>query len=254
MIRGLAAVAAAATCLLAASCSTSPAGVALPRLEPGANPPGEMAIVRGRLVRSGACQAIADGGGTVVVIWPRTAQARVAGNGTTVIIWVFARTDPPIRTGDEVELTGIVMVDDLSGFARLPDDPGCRGSRYLVVRQAAASSAGVILPHLEPGAHPPGEAATLRGRLVRSGPCLAVAGNGNTVVIWPRTAQARIAGNGTTVVIWVFARSDPPIRTGEEIELTGIIMVDDISGFARLPDEPGCRTGRYLVVREARPH
>jgi hypothetical protein len=157
MIRGFAA---ALILLAAASCRTSPVAFELPRLKPGAGPPGETMILRGPLIRSGACLALEGNGNTVViwprsgtaeaqrigintiVVWPATAEARVAGNGTTIVVWPFRRTDPPIRTGEEVELAGIVTatVDNIAGFARIPDDPGCRSGRYLLLREERPAS------------------------------------------------------------------------------------------------------------------
>ena len=117
------------------------------------------------------------------------------------------------------------------------------------------TSSDVVLTRLSSDALPPGEAATVRGMLVRSGPCLAVQGNGTTVIIWVRAAAAETRGGGTVVVIWPRGRaSGPPIRTGEEVEMAGIIVtIDNITGYARVPDDPGCRSARYLVVRDARP-
>lgn len=150
MIRGLA----AAALLAAASCSTAPEGLALPRLEAGASPPGEPVNFTGRLVRSGACLAALDsnGGGTTVIIWARAARARAGGN--VLVVWPFGRANPPILMGGEVEMAGlIVTADNLSGFARIPADPGCRGERYLLLREARSapleSSAGSA------GARPP---------------------------------------------------------------------------------------------------
>lgn len=142
MIRGLAAAAVAASTLFAAaSCGAAPEGLTLPRLKAAANPPGEAVTLMARLVRSGSCLAAIDGGGgAVVIIWPRTALARVGGNGNTVVIWPFGRTLPPIRMGEEIEMAGIIVsADHISGLARLPDDPGCRGGRYLLLREARSA-------------------------------------------------------------------------------------------------------------------
>jgi hypothetical protein len=131
---------------------------------------------------------------------------------------------------------------------------------------------GLVLPRLKAAVDPPGTPAQLTGRLFRSGACLAVEGNGSTVIVWPRTANARSSpgngnvivvwpraavadteGNGTIVIIWPFGRmAGRPLRTGEPVELQGIIMADDIAGFAHVPAEPGCR-GPGFVVREGRP-
>lgn len=131
------------------------------------------------------------------------------------------------------------------------------GAAALALLGASCRTApdGVFLTRLESDTLPRGETVTLRGTLVRRGPCLAVEGNGTTVVIWVRAAVAEGAGNGTTVIIWARGRaSGPPVRTGEEVEIAGIIVtIDNITGYARLPDDPGCRSARYLVVREARP-
>lgn len=140
MIRGLAAFAfAASTLFAAASCSAAPAGIALPRLEEGASPPGEAVALMARLIRSGACLAAIDGGGgTVLILWPGSARARVGGNVT--IVWPFGRASEPIRMGEEIEMAGIIVTaDNLSGLARIPDDPGCRGERYLLLREARSA-------------------------------------------------------------------------------------------------------------------
>jgi hypothetical protein len=140
MVRGLAASALAASTLsVAASCSAAPARIALPRLEDGAAPPGEAVALTARLVRSGACLAAIDaGGGTVLILWPGSARARIAGNVT--IVWPFGRSSPPIRMGEEIEMAGtIVTADNISGLARIPDDPGCRRERYLLLREARSA-------------------------------------------------------------------------------------------------------------------
>ena len=46
------------------------------------------------------CRQRSDGGGTIVIVWART-----VGSGT------------PVRVGDRVELSGIVLVDNLPGQA-----------------------------------------------------------------------------------------------------------------------------------------
>ncbi|MEA3065139.1 MAG: hypothetical protein QOJ27_1585 [Sphingomonadales bacterium] len=149
----------------------------------------------------------------------------------------------------------------------------CAASLFLFASSCTTAPAGLVLPRLKAGAQTSGEAARVRGTLVRSGPCLAVTGNGSTVIVWPRSAPAarsggigtvvvvwprqavaRSDGGGTVVVIWPFRRTDPPLRTGEEVQLSGdIITNDNVSGLARIPDDPGCRGDAYLVVREAPP-
>jgi len=128
---------------------------------------------------------------------------------------------------------------------------------FFVLSGCRTAPADIALPTLRSDADPPGEAAALRGVLVRSGPCLALeggGGGGTTIIVWPRSARAR-AGGPTVIVVWPFRRTDPPIRTGEEVEMAGIIVgtVDNIAGYARIPNDPGCRSGRYLVLREIRP-
>jgi hypothetical protein len=155
MIRGpVAAVCAASLLLFASSCRTAPAGLDLPRLKAGAQASGEAVRVRGTLVRSGPCLAVtgngntiivwprsapaarSGGGGNVIIVWPRQAVARSDGSGNTIVVWPFRRTDPPLRTGEEVQLSGdIITNDNVSGIARIPADPGCRGDAYLVVRE-----------------------------------------------------------------------------------------------------------------------
>ncbi len=129
------------------------------------------------------------------------------------------------------------------------------------------------------GAEPPAADAQLTGTLIRQGDCLAIDGNGSTVVIWPRTGNAvGRPGGGTVVVIWprqATVRPDgesgggeagvntvviwpvaegvsAPVRVGERVELIGG-MKDDVSGLAlERPAPSGC-SGRAFVVRDFRP-
>jgi hypothetical protein len=130
---------------------------------------------------------------------------------------------------------------------------------------------------LRPGATAPAAEAALTGTLVRQGGCLAIDGNGSTVVVWPRPANARATpGGGTVVVIWPFStalrhgeRAGPaginvvvvwpvsddtsrPVHLGERVELVGG-MKDDILGLALARPLPRSCRGRAFVVREFRP-
>jgi hypothetical protein len=132
---------------------------------------------------------------------------------------------------------------------------------------------------LAPGAQPPAADAQLTGTLVRQGDCLAIDGNGSTVVVWPRTAEAvSRPGNGTIVIIWPRSASvrrggqsgggeagintvviwsvaegvSAPVRVGERIELIGG-MKDDLAGLALGRPAPAGCSGRAFVVRDFRP-
>lgn len=129
------------------------------------------------------------------------------------------------------------------------------------------------------GAEPPAANAQLTGTLIRKGDCLAIDGNGSTIVIWPRTGNAvgrpgpgtvivvwarqatarrgGVSGGGEAgingVVIWPIAEGvSAPVRVGERVELIGG-MKDDVSGLAlERPAPRGC-SGRAFVVRDFRP-
>jgi len=132
------------------------------------------------------------------------------------------------------------------------------------------------LPALKAGVQPPAADRQLTGTLVRDGDCLRIGGNGTTVVVWPRSAQARsVASDINVVVIWpraarvrperdsaagingvvIWCLSDEtcaPVRIGQRVELIGG-MKDDLAGltFAR-PLPRGC-TGRVFVAQQFRP-
>lgn len=151
-----------------------------------------------------------------------------------------------------------------------------------------------LFPKLRAGAGLPAANARLTGTLVRDGDVLRVAGNGNTVVIWPiaggaartvpgigtvvvvwpRSAalQTRSDGSGTTVVIWPRGvRGGTPVRVGDQVELSGIVLVDNLPAAAaaelsdiivtidnitgRLSNCPRARgcTGAVFVASEVRP-
>ena len=150
----------------------------------------------------------------------------------------------------------------------------CAASLLLFATSCRTRPAGPDLLRLKAGAEPAGEAARVEGTLIRSGACLALPGNGttviiwarsapaarsngngNTIIVWPRQAVAEASGDGPgTVVVWPFGRSGPRLGTGEKVELAGdIITADNVSGIVNLPADPGCRADSYLVVREARP-
>ena len=72
------------------------------------------------------------GGGTIIIVWPRSATARREGNGTTVVIWPRAAgSGAPVRVGQPIELVGD-MKDDVSGPAlHRPLPPGCSGRAFV---------------------------------------------------------------------------------------------------------------------------
>lgn len=132
----------------------------------------------------------------------------------------------------------------------------------------------LFLPRLRNGAAVPAPNAQLTGVLSQDGPCLRVGGNGTTVIVWPRTANARAAPVGINViVIWgrsatlqrsrvagingvvVWPRAigqGTPVRVGERVALIGD-MKDDILGLALdRPAPRGC-AGPAFVVRDFAP-
>ncbi len=129
------------------------------------------------------------------------------------------------------------------------------------------------------GAAPSAADTQLTGTLIRQGDCLAIDGNGNTVVIWPRTGNAvSPPGGGTVIVIWPYRTGigrhrergggeagingvviwpvaesfNTPVRVGERVELIGG-MKDDVSGLALAGPAPRGCSGRAFVVRDFRP-
>jgi len=158
-------------------------------------------------------------------------------------------------------------------------------------RSMGGDDGAPLLPRLRAGADLPASNARLTGTLIRDGAFLRVAGNGNTVVIWPRAVGARTTleainvivvwpatatlqrrgGGGSTVIVWPRTiGSGTPVRVGDEVELTGIVVVtDNISGrtapsdivivtdniagrLVGCPRDRGC-TGPFFVAREFRP-
>ena len=146
-------------------------------------------------------------------------------------------------------------------------------------RTMAGDGALPQLLKLGPGVQPPAADAQLTGTLIRQGDCLAIDGNGSTVVIWPRSSGARAApvginvivvwGRSATVrrggesgggeagingvVVWPIAESvSAPVRVGERVELIGG-MKDDLAGLALERRAPRGCGGRAFVVREFRP-
>jgi hypothetical protein len=148
--------------------------------------------------------------------------------------------------------------------------PSCRtmGGDY-------GANGGLVLPRLRQGAAAPAPNAELTGTLERDGNCLRIGGNGNTVVIWPRTPNARSSpGGGNVIIVWpytttleqrradgggtiiiVWARAvgtGTPVRLGERVALVGD-MKDDMSGLALAGPLPRGCAGRAFVVRDFRP-
>jgi hypothetical protein len=134
-----------------------------------------------------------------------------------------------------------------------------------------------FFPRLKDGAGLPAANARLTGTLVRDGDFLRVAGGGNVIIVWPRTAggspgrlgintivvwprdatvQRRREGPGTVVVVWPRAIGvGTPVRVGEPVELTGIIMTDDIAGRAGRPiimtdDIAGREAGPAIITTD----
>ncbi|MEA3016916.1 MAG: hypothetical protein QOI38_1638 [Sphingomonadales bacterium] len=165
-------------------------------------------------------------------------------------------------------------------------DHGSKAAGFLLAAfllascRTMAGDAGLPrLLRLGPGTQPPAADAQLTGTLIRQGECLAIDGNGSTIVVWPRTGNAAARpGGGNVVVIWprsasvrrggerdggeaginvvviwpVDAGLSAPVRVGERIELIGG-MKDDVSGLAlQRPAPRGC-SGRAIVVRDFRP-
>jgi hypothetical protein len=140
--------------LLAVSCRTmagDPEALLLPKLRAGVATPTPNALLTGRLIRDGALLRI-DGGGSTVIVWPRTANARAApgsgnvivvwprtatlqrgGGGTTVVVWARGvGVGTPVRVGDRVELIGIITSDNVSGrIAGCPRPAGCAGPVFI---------------------------------------------------------------------------------------------------------------------------
>jgi len=107
-------------------------------------------------------------------------------------------------------------------------------------------------PKLLDGTSLPAANARLTGTLIRDGDFLRVAGNGSTIIIWPRTqdgARGRVGintivvwprgaklerrreGGGTVVVVWPRGiGAGTPVRVGERVELVGIVLVDNLPG------------------------
>lgn len=132
----------------------------------------------------------------------------------------------------------------------------------------------LVLPRLRQGAAAPTPNAELTGTLERDGDRLRIGGNGNTIVVWPRTANARSSpGNGTIVIIWprsatleqrrggggtvvvIWPRSvglGTPVRVGERVALIGA-MVDDVAALPLDRRGAGGGGGPAFVVREFRP-
>lgn len=132
----------------------------------------------------------------------------------------------------------------------------------------------LVLPRLRPGAAAPAANAQLTGTLERDGDCLRIGGGGSTVIVWPRTANARSTpGGGTVVVIWprsatleqrrdgggttiiVWPRSvgsGTPVRVGERVALIGA-RVDDVAALPLDRRGAGGCAGPAFIVRDFRP-
>jgi hypothetical protein len=228
----------------------------LPTLH-GAAPAGAVTRLTGRLVQDGATLRLAGGGGTTVIVWPRNARAARDGGGTVIVVWPRGvGVGAPLRVGGEVEISGIVLVDNLPGLVAGCANP-CTGP-LVIVRDIRPLPGAVALPRLAPGAPQPAPTTRITATLVEDNGCLraAMPGGGTVIVIWPFTATGRREGgpegiNG--VVIWPAAiGTGRPVRTGQAVTLTGE-MKDDMSGLALDRSLPATCRGRAFIVRDASP-
>ncbi|MEA3016917.1 MAG: hypothetical protein QOI38_1639 [Sphingomonadales bacterium] len=171
--------------------------------------------------------------------------------------------------------------------------PGYFGSAILALallvpascRSMGGNEAALLFPTLRAGVPMPADNARLTGTLIRDGAFLRVDGGGSTVIVWPRGADAasrpgigtvvvvwprgatlerRGGGGGTTIVVWPRTiGSGIPVRVGERVELSGIVLVDNlpaqaagsdiitsdnVSGrVANCPPARGCRNPLFIV-------
>jgi hypothetical protein len=154
-------------------------------------------------------------------------------------------------------------------------------------RSMSGNETSLLFPKLRPGVPIPKANARMTGTLIRDGAFLRVAGgttiivwplaadavsrpgNGNVIVVWPRSATLQRPGGGTTVIIWARGiGSGTPVRVGDRVELSGIVLVDNlpaqaaggdiitadnVSGrIANCPRERGC-VAPMIIVTEFRP-
>lgn len=115
-------------------------------------------------------------------------------------------------------------------------------------RSMSGNDAALLFPKLRSGVPMPAANARLTGTLIRDGAFLRVAGGGttivvwplaaeavskpccgNTIIVWPRSATLQRPGGGTVIVVWPYKTGlGTPVRVGDRVELSGIVLVDNL--------------------------